>query len=46
VAPADCRGPRSQALENPANSTQREIGIRALVAEGLRNADIAKRLFL
>ena len=38
------RGPRPATRENPANLTAREIEVLALVAQGLRNADIAERL--
>jgi DNA-binding CsgD family transcriptional regulator/tetratricopeptide (TPR) repeat protein len=40
------RGPRPQTRENPANLTPRELEVLKLVADGLRNADIAERLFL
>jgi DNA-binding CsgD family transcriptional regulator len=40
------RGPRRPARENPAGLTPRELEVVALVAEGLRNAEIADRLVL
>ena len=40
------RGPRPATRENPAGLTQREREVLELVAQGLRNADIAARLFL
>lgn len=38
------RGPRPSTASNPANLTAREVEVLELVAEGLRNADIAERL--
>jgi len=40
------RGPRRVTRENPANLTPREVEVLALVAQGLRNRQIAERLFL
>ena len=40
------RGPRRTTKANPANLTTRELEVLQLVAQGLRNADIADRLFL
>jgi DNA-binding CsgD family transcriptional regulator len=40
------RGPRQATRANPANLTARELEVLGHVAQGLRNADIAKRLFL
>jgi DNA-binding CsgD family transcriptional regulator len=40
------RGQRPATKANPANLTPREVEVLALVAQGLRNADVAKRLVL
>lgn len=40
------RGPRPATRRNPANLTPRELEVLALVAQGLRNAEIGERLFL
>jgi DNA-binding CsgD family transcriptional regulator len=40
------RGPRPATRGNPANLTARELEVLALVADGLRNAEIAHRLFV
>jgi DNA-binding CsgD family transcriptional regulator len=40
------RGPRPSTRENPANLTLREVEVLELVAQGLRNAQIAERLFV
>ena len=38
------RGPRASTTENPAGLTNRELEVLPLLADGLRNADIARRL--
>jgi DNA-binding CsgD family transcriptional regulator len=40
------RGPRPTTLANPAGLTRRELDVLALLGEGLRNAEIAERLFI
>lgn len=40
------RGPRRSTRANPAGLTPREMEILGLLAEGLRNVDIARRLFV
>ena len=40
------RGPRRATLANPAQLTSRELEVLALLARGLRNAEIADKLVL
>jgi DNA-binding CsgD family transcriptional regulator/tetratricopeptide (TPR) repeat protein len=40
------RGPRPATRSNPASLTPREVEVLELVVDGLRNAEIARRLFL
>ena len=40
------RGPRPSTRANPANLTTRELDVLRLMADGLRNAEIAERLFV
>lgn len=40
------RGPRPQTLANPAGLTRRELEVLQNLSEGLRNAEIAERLYL
>jgi DNA-binding CsgD family transcriptional regulator len=40
------RGPRPTTRDNPANLTPREVEVLALVEQGLRNKEIADRLFV
>jgi DNA-binding CsgD family transcriptional regulator/tetratricopeptide (TPR) repeat protein len=40
------RGPRPSTRANPAKLTERELEVLALLAEDLRNAEIAERLYL
>jgi ATP/maltotriose-dependent transcriptional regulator MalT len=40
------RGPRASTTTNPAQLTRRQVEVVTLVAQGLRDADIAQRLYL
>ena len=40
------RGPQARTRKNPQGLTNRELGVLALLAEGCRNAEIARRLFV
>jgi DNA-binding NarL/FixJ family response regulator len=46
TGPAARRGPLAVTRANPAGLTQRQVEVLALVAAGLRNNEIAERLFL
>jgi DNA-binding NarL/FixJ family response regulator len=40
------RGPRSSTRANPANLTNRQLDVLSLLAQGLSNPEIGRRLFL
>jgi DNA-binding NarL/FixJ family response regulator len=40
------RGPRASTAINPAGLTRRQVEVVTLLAQGLRDADIAQRLYL
>lgn len=40
------RGPQARTRQNPQGLTNREMKVLALISEGCRNADIARRLFV